>query len=169
MDFLPDDDPKWSQLKGGYKVLYNPLDVLKSLAKAPQDRAAWQALWLHLHHQGDVGDAAYVAVTYLILLRKDGVVFDWNFYALLATVEVQRHKNGNPPVPDWLKSTYLGAWSMITAFCFDDISKLADGEVLKVYLAVIALAKCQTDLGDMLLNIDIEQIADFIAGEMGWE
>ena len=162
------DDPKWSQLIGGYNVLYNPIAVLNGLSERPSDKALWDELWLNLHHQGDVGTASYVAAVYLIKLRQTGVAFDWNFYALLATIEIQRHKDSNLVLPEWLVSDYQAAWETIEVFCVEDMSKAKDAGELRVYLSIMALAKGQLELGDLLITIDDEQIQGFLTGEMGW-
>lgn len=165
---MEDNDPKWSQLIGGYNVLYNPIAVLKGLSERPLDKALWDELWLNLHHQGDIGIASYVAVVYLMKLRQAEVAFDWNFYALLATIEIQRHKNSNPVLPEWLVSDYQAAWATIKVFCVEDMSQAKNAGELRVYLSIIALAKGQLALGDLLITIDDEQIQGFLAGEMGW-
>lgn len=141
---------------------------MKALTERPLDKILWDDLWLNLHHQGDVGTASYVAMVYLFKLRQEKVLFDWNFYALLATIETQRHKNSNPPLPEWLVSDYQSVWRKITAFCVEDMLKAKGASELRVYLTIIALAKDELKLGELLITIDDDQIEGFLAGEMGW-
>lgn len=63
---------------------------------------------------------------------------------------------------------YQAVWNEITAYCVEDMSKAKDAGELRVYLSVIAIAKGELELGDLLITIDEEQIQGFLAGDMGW-
>ena len=54
----------------------------------------------NLHHQGNVGEASYAAVTALVDLYCSDHLPDWNLFALTATIEVERHRKGNPSLPE---------------------------------------------------------------------
>lgn len=72
-----------------------------------QDGAdVWEELWNELHHQGDIGIASYAAVPHIVRISAEVSNRDWNFYGLLATIEVEPHRKGNPAVPDWLIQDY---------------------------------------------------------------
>ncbi|HEY0686085.1 MAG TPA: hypothetical protein VGD45_27325 [Steroidobacter sp.] len=57
------DDERWRQLKGGYRVTYDPSGALKLLESGVD---VWGELWDELHHQGDVDVASYAAVPHLV-------------------------------------------------------------------------------------------------------
>ena len=59
-------DPKWEGLEGGYRIPYDPRPVLSKLASGLEVDHAWDELWNELHHQGDVGEASFAAVTALV-------------------------------------------------------------------------------------------------------
>jgi hypothetical protein len=37
------------------------------------------------------------------------MTLDWNLYALVSTIEIERHRKTNPPIHDWLESSYKRA------------------------------------------------------------
>jgi hypothetical protein len=49
--------------------------------------ALWDELWSELHHQGDVDQASYAAVPWLIEFVRRGSRIEWNALALVATIE----------------------------------------------------------------------------------
>jgi hypothetical protein len=100
-------DPKWKKLKGGYREPYDPSQALWRLER---DRGPWDELWEELHHQGDVGESSYATVAHLVRIVKGWPERDWNFYGLISTIEMERHRKGNPPIPDWLSDSYELAW-----------------------------------------------------------
>src|SRR5262245_28637188 len=100
------DDPRWRELIGGYKIPYDASGALKRLERGED---AWDDLWEDLHHQGDVGEASYAAVPHLIRIGRMLPKRDWNLYALVSCIEVERHRKTNPPLPDWLVESYQQA------------------------------------------------------------
>jgi hypothetical protein len=115
---LPLDDPKWATLKGGYKMPYDVRPILLRLARGED---AWDEIWENLHHQGDVGEASYAAVPCMVSILKASDQRDWNFYGFVATVEVERHRKKNPPMPDWLQNGYRAAWSQLCELALHDL------------------------------------------------
>jgi len=101
---LPLNDPIWKNLKGGYGVPYDASVPLARLERG--DAEVWEELWQELHHQGDVGDASYAAVPQLVRICGDLSGRDWNLYGLVSTIEVERHRKSNPPLPKWVRGDY---------------------------------------------------------------
>src|ERR1700722_1269685 len=92
-------DPIWPQLEGGYRV---PYDAPIALAQMDRGESVCHELWQELHHQGDVGVASYEAIPQIVRICEVRREFDWNLYALAATIEIERHRKDNPALPDWL-------------------------------------------------------------------
>lgn len=93
---LPLDDPRWSKLTGGYRVAYNAAPALKRMERGED---VWSELWNELHHQGDLGEASYAAVPHLVRIAREASERRVDFYSLAATIESERTRQGNPPVP----------------------------------------------------------------------
>ena len=79
------DDTAWKDLHGGYGV---PYDVSPALRSMQCGNDVWEELWNELHHQGDIGEASYAAVPQLVSIAGAAGSRDWNFYGLLAIIEV---------------------------------------------------------------------------------
>jgi hypothetical protein len=96
------EDPRWTGLKAGYRT---PIDLRPLLQRLESDRdpkEAWHQLWEQLYHQGDVGEGSFAAVPHLVRIHRLRGIADWNTYAIAATIELSRGKDGNPDVPDWI-------------------------------------------------------------------
>ena len=107
------DDPKWAVLKGGYAVAYRPVSALSKLEAGVNPEEAWKELWNGLHHQGDLGEASYAAVPHLVRIHKERGNLGWNLFALTSTIEIERHRKGNPPLPGWVEYDYAAGVRLV--------------------------------------------------------
>jgi hypothetical protein len=159
------DDPRLAKLKGGYRTSYDARQALQLLWKG-ECAVAWQELWNHLHHQGDVGEASYAAVPHLVRIGKQVCPEDWNLYSLVSIIEVCRHEPGNPPLPEWLRADYERAWVEIAEMAIGRIASVSDENLGASFFAVIALHKKQHALARFaLLSEDERKTA---LDELGW-
>ena len=140
------NDPRWSGLKGGYRVPYDPRKALVALAKGRADDA-WRELWNGLHHQGDVGEASYMAVPELVRIHGERGIPDWNTYALVATIEDARQNQKNPRLPPWLQASYDEALRNLANLGLDELRKADADELVCSIIAIVAMAKRQPLLG----------------------
>ena len=163
---LPLDDPQWKSLRGGYKILYDPTDSLRRLYAGENPKAAWAELWENLHHQGDVGDASYASVPHIVRILKDRSDPDWNGYALIATIEIERRRRQNPPIPDWLLHLYESAWNDLMTVALRDYAKTNDPLTARAILGVLALCKGLGELG-ALVYFDDSEIKEIFDKYMG--
>lgn len=159
------EDKKWRELHGSYRV---PYDVSVALRSMRDGIDVWDELWNELHHQGDVDIASYAAVPQLVGIVINGAERDWNFYGLVATIEVARHREGNPPMPAWLKADYESAWAQIAALGMADIGLKIDSPTTRAILSVLALAKGELKLGAMLSGLDESELDEWLDERLGW-
>jgi hypothetical protein len=152
------DSRKWAELDGGYRTLYDASIALRSLRDGVD---VWDELWNELHHQGDLGIASYAAVPQLVHIVGELTNRDWNFYGLVATIEVARRHKGNPPVPDWLAQPYDSAWLEIRKLAIQDLLKSEDSYTTQTILSVLALAKGEWKLGAMLVGLDKSEVEEW--------
>jgi hypothetical protein len=132
-----------------------------------QGSAVWEELWDELHHQGDVDTAAYAAVPHLVRIAATGER-DWNLYALAATIEVERHRKGNPAVPTWAVDAYSSAWQTLQALALVDLANTNEPLLLRSALSVVALARRDTKLGALLSHFDTSEIDDLAEDLLAW-
>lgn len=164
---LPLDDPKWRSLHGGYRIPFNPTGALRQLSAGLNQEAAWAELWDGLHHQGDVGEASYAAVPHLVKIQTDRGDLDWNAYALMATIEIERHRTSNPPIPDWLLAPYESAWNDLRMVALRDYAKATDPLTVRAILGVLALCKGLREIGTLVSHFDESEIRELFDQHMG--
>jgi len=161
------DDPIWPTLKGGYRTPYDASTVLKQIAGGDDLEACWSELWNNLHHQGDVGEASYAAVPQLAEIFASRSR-DWNLYALIAVIEMERHYHDNPPIPEWIAAEYTEAMHRIVRMAAADLPSCARGPDLEAALGVIAAAKGDLGRAQLILSGD-DEIEEILRDYLGYE
>jgi hypothetical protein len=156
------NDPRWAELKGGYKMPYSPVSALRQLEAGEDPTEAWKELWNELHHQGDVGEASYAAVPQLARIHKTRRNRDWNLYGLVSTIEIQRHLKTNPPLPAWLESDYTEAWQSLIALAIEVLPKAID------LLGCIAIGKGLLVLGTIISEFTEDEWTEILDKNLGW-
>jgi hypothetical protein len=111
------------------------------LENPSEQEAAWNDLWNELHHQGDVGDASYVAVPLLVEAHRKRGMPDWNTYAIVCTIELARTAEHNPKLPAWLSEYYFQAIQDLAKIGIRELALTDDFESVRAIMAIIALAK----------------------------
>ena len=162
------DDPKWKQMNGGYKVAYDPRPALKNLENGVAMDATWDELWNQLHHQGDVGEASYAAMPHLVRIQKQTHSLDWNLYALVSTIETERHAKSNPALPAEFEEAYFNALADLAECGLQDLRMAKDPITIRAILGAIALAKGATHLGALVSKIDQSEIEEYLDEHLGW-
>jgi hypothetical protein len=157
-------DPIWRELEGGYRV---PYDASKALAQMEGGESVWDELWNELHHQGDAGVASYAAIPQLVRI-SEGRRYGWNIYAFVATVEIERHRKNNPPLPDWLAPSYRAAWDGVVKLALSDLAGKPDELMLRSALSVVALGHGDLKLGALLSHSETSEIAAYLEDNLAW-
>jgi hypothetical protein len=162
---LPLDDPRWSNLHGGYRV---PYDASLALRRLEQGEDVWDELCQELHHQGDVGEAAYASVPHIARIAGGLARRDWHFYGLVSTIEVERHRKSNPELPDWCAESYRSAWRSIVDLAIADLRTVSDPLILRSILGAIALARGDLRMGALLSTADASEIDEYLEQHLSW-
>ena len=165
---LSPEDKTWTQLLGGYRLPYDPREAVESLKTPARRQAAWEELWNELHHQGDVGEASYVAIPLLVQVRSQCPDLGWQFYSLCVTVETERNRKKNPPLPPWLAQDYEEAWKAILALALTDLRTSTDSLLTRAALSAVAVAKGQVKLGAMIGSLDESEISEWVEENLAW-
>lgn len=162
------DDQRWASLRGGYRVPYDPRAALRRLQADGNDANAWEELWANLHHQGDVDDASYASVVELVRIHDSTRFSKANFFALVATIEVERHRRTNPPVPEWLTADYRNAWLTLRRAALRDLDESASPDVLQYAAAVVLLSKGLDQLGALVWHQDASTLQEYLDEHLAW-
>jgi hypothetical protein len=156
------DDQRWKLLKGGYRVAFDATRALRELLDRGSGQAAWDELWQNLHHQGDVDTASYAAVPHLVRVIEAAGEIDWNGYALIATIEIERHRGRNPPLPDWLAAEYKAAWDLLLPLALRDFPRADNALAAQAILGVLALCKGLRAIGEIVSHFDESEIDEIL-------
>ena len=93
------EDPRWRSYRGGYRTPYDASPALcRLLADGPSEEL-WQEFWDELHHQGDVDQASYAAVPWLVEFVRRSRTLGWNCACAIATIEFGRRNAATPRSP----------------------------------------------------------------------
>jgi hypothetical protein len=93
---------------------------------------------------------------------------DWNFYGLIACIEVERHRKGNPSMPTWLHASYDQAWMGALKLAVTDLAGSNDSVTFRAILSVIALGKGELNLGAMLSVLDSSEVDEWLDERQDW-
>jgi hypothetical protein len=156
------NDTKWAEFEGGYRIPYDASIALRKLEKATSPteiKPILDELWQELHHQGDVGTASYLSVPHLIRIVKEKRMVNPSIIALVAIIEVQRHKN-NPLLPTQYEKFYLESIKDLEGVVLTNFKGEWDLETASSVLSALALSKGQVSLADAILRMDSQDIID---------
>ena len=138
---LNHDDKRWTELKGRYRVPFDPRQLLRRLESGTDIQRCWQELWQELYHQGDVGEASYAAIPHLVRIYQNRGKIDWNTYAIVTSIELARNVGKNPDVPLWLRQGYEDAINSLAITGLGELPHANEKETIRSILAVIAIWK----------------------------
>jgi hypothetical protein len=155
-------------MRGGYRVPYDPRPALRALRDGNDPEAVWSEFWDELHHQGDVDEASYAVVPYLVEWLNTTDAIDWDPFALLAVIEIERHRKRNPPIPDYLVEGYQSAWSNLGQLALRKFAAATDRNTQRVLLGILALSKGLIGHGALLVNFDEAEIEDLLNKTLDW-
>lgn len=161
-------DSHWPELCGGYRMPYDPRPALQLLQTQGGAETTWDPLWNELHHQGDVDVASYAAVTALAHIQQERRDLGWNVYALVATIETERHRKSNPPVPTWLAPLYRDAWTTLRESALHELRDATEPVLVRSALAVVALSRGLRTFGAILSDFDEAELIDILDEQLGW-
>jgi hypothetical protein len=118
--------------------------------------------------KGMSGVASYAAIPQVVRILEARRVSDWNLYALAATIEIERHRKNNPPVPDWLSASYESAWEGLVKMALADLAGEPDELMLRSALSVVALGRGDLQLGALLNHAETDEIAAYVEDNLAW-
>jgi hypothetical protein len=138
------DDPRWQQLCGGYRVPFDARPLLIQVERDPSPKN-WGLLTEELFHQGDVGDASYAAVPQIVRIALKHSPLRVDALTLVILIEVARRSEGNPPVPEWLKTEYETAIEQLARETLIRFEQLENVDLVRGALGILAVWKGQTE------------------------
>jgi hypothetical protein len=166
---LPLDDPRWQSFKGGYRVPYDASAGLRRLLADGPTEELWDELWNNLHHQGDLHQASYAAVPWLVEFVRRSPKLDGNALALVATIELARDQGKNPPVAKQLSAGYHAAIQSLPAVLGTHPDQAWGESVVGPAVACIAVARGQRWFARAYFLLDRDTAGRWFSEEFGWD
>jgi hypothetical protein len=160
-------DKRWTSLLGGYRIPYDPRRALSLLEGGENIPGAWDELWNELHHQGDIGTAAFAAVPHLVRIHELRRVPDWNTYGLAAIVELARDRADNPQLPSDLSTFYDSAWNRLVDIGLEELSAANSPTLVTSIMAVVAIGKGLRTLGRLAIEFTEDERLELLE-KTGW-
>lgn len=154
------EDLRWSNMTGGYQTPFDPRPLLKRLETESDTTDTWRELCDELHHQGDVGDASFAAVPFLVRNYRERGGIDWNTYAIVAIIELARNQGGNPDVPQWLAEDYFHAIGELAEIGTTEVLRAQATEDVRAILSIIGIHKGLRMHGSFLVKYSEEEMMD---------
>jgi hypothetical protein len=161
------EDPDWDGLCGGYRVPYDPRPALRALECGEGADSAWKELWQDLYHQGDVGEASYAAVPYLVRIHEARGRPEENTYSMVATIEDARRRGNNPHLPDHLQAGYHAALDRLMVIGLAELRGAEDPLLVSSIIGFMATTKGLFALGRFALRFD-EAEREHLFRDAGW-
>jgi hypothetical protein len=158
------EDSRWTSMTGGYKTPFDPRPLLKRLGTGSDTTEVWKELWDELHHQGDVGDASFAAVPFLVRNHRERSGGAWNTYAIVAIIELARKEGKNPDVPQWIADDYFRAIRKLAEIGSTEILQAQTSEDVRAMLSVIAIERGLRTHGRFLVNYSEAELMDNESG-----
>lgn len=154
------EDARWLKMTGGYKAPLDPRPLLKRLDTDRDTAEVWQELWDELHHQGDVGEASFAAVPFIVETYQRRAGLAWNAYAIVAIIELARKEGNNPDVPQWISDDYFQAIGKLAEIGTTEVLNAETEEDVRAILSIIAINKGLRIHGKFLVNYSEDELID---------
>jgi hypothetical protein len=164
------DDPRWSRYRGGYNG--TPFDVVALIRRLQQKGASdpfWELVWAELHHQGDVGEASYALVPYLVEYQSRQRDIDEQLFHYRVVVELAQPENDNPPIPRELEFSYAMALRKLPVIGTDLLRRGCNEAVVMGAAAATALAAGHRVLARAYIDFGRSDALDYLLDLNGYE
>jgi len=160
---LPLDDPRWENYTDGYRSDSDEaISLIQELQTAGTSDDFWERVWDSLHHQGDVGEASYAFVTYLVDYQSKQKRLDERIFHFCVVVDLQQPDNGNPPVPPELELSYARALRALPVIGAELLRRGDSEECVMGVAAAIALEAGHRTLARAYLELTRDDAVSYL-------
>lgn len=163
-DRLPLDSERWVELRGGHGR-YDAAPILEELLEGylPLDRF-WSLAWAELHHQGEVGNASYLAIPWIWAhYCSNELEPDEELVWFVGTVERCRHRGDNELLLEAYAKGFQRSLREIAATCAAVVRSSHGFHFLKGSMHLLAVLAGQDELAELMDLVEEDQVAELIA------
>ncbi|MBE7557336.1 MAG: hypothetical protein HS126_40380 [Anaerolineales bacterium] len=156
---LPLDSPKWSELHHVYGQASDIPSLLRQLKTAPPpekyNSPPWGALWSSLYHQRDVDTASYAAVPHIVSIAVTKPIRERiHHISLVGTIEINRHLDKAPPIPDFLREAYFDALKQIPKLVLECLELDWEDYEYKALFSALVAVRGKVAFGEAISELD---------------
>ena len=170
LPLLPLEDPRWATYRGGYNgILYNAVPIVRRLQREGATSEFWEHVWAELYHQGDVGEATYGLVPYLVDYQSHQRDLDEQLFHFCVLVDLQQPENDNPPIPPELAFSYARALRTLPVIGAQLLKRGAAEHAVMGVAAAMALEAGQRVLARAYLEFGREDALPYLKELCGFE
>ncbi|MDT3282997.1 hypothetical protein Q4Q49_21670 [Shewanella sp. SP1S1-7] len=154
------DDLRKRQLLGGYRIPCDVIAILSGVLDRPYDRAAWDALWQELYHQGDIGEASLSVIPFLVRSLVEVSYDGPDLWAYIGSIQIAKGQRENPNVPEWLLEDYLTAMELLLKYSYMRIPVTTSPETMRYIFGFILWMKNDKTFGQALIELTPDVIEE---------
>jgi hypothetical protein len=158
----------WASYRGGYnRIQYDVRPLIRRLQDEGTTDEFWSEVWNELYHQGDVGEATYAIIPFLVDSLRHSDRIDSQLVAFAVYVELDRRREGNPDVPAELASEYLAAVAALPQILATHADQEWDEYLVMFHAAAVAVRHGQYSLARAYLELTPDEAEDFLVRFFG--
>ena len=169
MDLLPLDDPRWAIYHGGYRCPYDVVPLIRELQGNGTSDQFWELVWDELHHQGDVGEASYALVPYLVEYQSRQRELDDRVFHYCVVVDLAQPEKKNPAIPPELEFSYVKALRKLPVIGAELLRQGCPEEVVMGVAAATALAVGHRVLARAYIDFGRRDALEYLRNLNGFE
>ena len=149
---------------------YDPRPLLRKLEEDSSEitqREIYSEFWNELHHQGDVDLASYATLPTLVRIFIESDIQCWDFFALIAVIEISRHEAHNPKLPDYMEEEYHTGLKWVAMVASSVPDDKWDSMMISSYCAAVAASKGDRLLALGYLEMTRDDVAEYLTDNIG--
>jgi hypothetical protein len=148
------DNPRWAELKNGYRVAYDARPLVRRFASGDDPDGCWDEIWEELHHQGDVDTASYAVLPHLVRMSREQQR-DWNIYSYAATLSLEAGREPNPAIPEYIEPGFSESMGELFELAIADLRLGVPPITVRCILGFLAAHERAPELARAIVDIDL--------------
>ena len=169
IEMLSLNDERYGQYRSGYGIIYDVVPKIRELINSGPSKSFWNEIWEELYHQGDVGEASYAIVPYLVEYEESNKHLEENIYHFVVSVELASLEDRNPPIPNELQFSYAKGVRKLPYIGMNKLKRGCSHSAVMLVASAMAVSLGHTILGRSYLDFGPDDALTFLENEYGYE
>jgi hypothetical protein len=169
LTLLPLDDPRWPTYRSGYGLPYDVVPLIRQLQQECASKQFWETVWNELHHQGDVAEATYALIPYLVDYQSRQSALDEQLFHFCVVVDLAQPENNNPRIPPEIEFSYALALRRLPVIGAELLKRSGGEHIVMGVAAATALAAGHRVLARAYLEFGRADAVAYLKNLYGFE